>query len=327
MILQVGVRTSLATELPTKIGRSFMKRYMLQHMIVIGVLALTLGACVHTPQKITKTEIPVELDSSPPQEIVLLQEARTESVNMRAELASLKILMAKQEGELRSLRKQSHAIHDREQDQGLQLQKIRSQLLSTELERDQLQKYKMSMEDQAEGTPDTTQLVSDIQAIRTSFQELMGTMQGLVSDMHFIKQEIRLPTIQNRPQQAKQPKNPPSMAIAETLTPDDKGRITIQEGDTLWELSLTHGVSVDQLRQWNHLSGDLILTGRHLQVAETMQLGEEQHKHAMSLEDTSSPIDKEETFDNLIQDTLPSTAENTAELPSEPKNIYSLANP
>ena len=178
--------------LPTKIGRSFMKRLILHPMVLAGILALTLGACVHKPSKITKAAVPIDIPSAPPQEIVLLQEARTESQNMRAELASLKILLAKQEGELRALRSQSQAIHEREEEQGHQLQKIRSELISTQLERDQLQKYKTEMEGQIGSASDTAQLLSDIQAIRTSFQQMMTNMQGLVADMHSLKQEIRL---------------------------------------------------------------------------------------------------------------------------------------
>ena len=69
------------------------------------------------------------------QQGVLLQEARNESENLRAEIGALKILMAKQAGEIQSLRGQSQSVHHREQDQGLQLQQIRGELLSSQAER------------------------------------------------------------------------------------------------------------------------------------------------------------------------------------------------
>ena len=143
MILKVGARTSLVTGLPTKNGRSFMKRLYLQHMIVSGTLVFALGACVHKPTKSMKADIPIEVPSPPPQHMVLLQEAHAEAADLRGEVASLKILMAKQMGELQSLRGQSQSVHHREQDQGLQLQKIRSQLFSSQAERDQLRKHNM----------------------------------------------------------------------------------------------------------------------------------------------------------------------------------------
>ena len=148
-----------------------MKRLYWQHMILSGTIVLTLGACVHKPTKAMQADSQIEAASLPPQQTVLLQEARFEAENMRAEIASLKILMAKQAGELRSLREQSQSVHNREQDQGQQLQNIRSQLLSSQAERDQLRMQNMELEGQVAGIPDTSQLVSDIQAIRTSFQK------------------------------------------------------------------------------------------------------------------------------------------------------------
>jgi len=95
-----------------------MKRLYFQHMILSGTLVLALGACSHKPTKALIADMPIEATSPPPQQVTLLQEARAESENLRGELSSLKILMAKQMGELQSLRGQSQSIHHREQDQG-----------------------------------------------------------------------------------------------------------------------------------------------------------------------------------------------------------------
>jgi chromosome segregation ATPase len=152
----------------------------------------------------------VEAASPAPQQTVLLQEARSEADNMRAEIAGLKILMAKQAGEFRSLRERSQSVHHREQDQGEQLQNIRSQLLSSQAERDQLRKQNLKLEAQVASAPDTSQLVSDIQAIRSSFQNMMNSMKELASDITLIKQEMRITTNKLKPQQTqlKRTQNP-----------------------------------------------------------------------------------------------------------------------
>lgn len=327
MILKVGVRTSLATGLPTKIGRLSMKRFYLQHMIISGTLVLTLGACVHKPTKAMQVNPQVEAASPPPQQTVLLQEARFEAENMRAELASLKILMAKQAGELRSLREQSQAVHHREQDQGLELQSIRSQLLSLQAERDQLRKQNIELEGQVAGIPDTSQLVSDIQSIRSSFQNMMSSMKGLVSDITLIKREMRLTTNKVKPQQTQVARTQPPKALTDQQTPDAKGRIIIQDGDTLWKLSRTYQVSVGQLREWNNMTSDLILTGFPLKVAQPLETVEAQSTPAKASTELSVPAAKEESLDNSVQENLQSIMDTRVEIPSEPKHILSIASP
>ena len=41
---------------------------------------------------------------------------------------------------------------------------------------------------------------------------------------------------------------------------------TVRSGDTLWGISQRYGVTVNQLMQWNNLSGSLILVGQRLVV-------------------------------------------------------------
>ncbi|SFA91144.1 MULTISPECIES: LysM peptidoglycan-binding and 3D domain-containing protein [unclassified Bacillus (in: firmicutes)] len=43
--------------------------------------------------------------------------------------------------------------------------------------------------------------------------------------------------------------------------------ITIQKGDTLWGLSRDHQVSIEELKNWNQLSSDLIIAGDTLEVS------------------------------------------------------------
>lgn len=304
-----------------------MKHLYWQHMILSGALVLSLGACVHKPTKIMKADIPIEAPSPLPQPHFLLQEARSNAENMRAELASLKILMAKQAGELRSLRKRSQSVYHREQDQGLELQTIRSQLLSSQAERDQLRRHNMELESQVASIPDTSQLVSDIQSIRSSFQTIMNSMKGLVADITLIKQEMRLTTKKVKPQKTKLTRIQPPTAVTDQQTPDAKGRIIIQDGDTLWKLSRTYQVSVGQLREWNNMTSDLILTGFPLQVGQPLETVEAQSSNAKASTELSVPGAKEEDREHSVQEKPQSNMETHVEVHSEPEHILSIASP
>jgi LysM repeat protein len=304
-----------------------MKRLYWQHMILSGTLVLTLGACVHKPTKAMQANPQVEAASPAPQQTVLLQEARSEADNMRAEIAGLKILMAKQAGEFRSLRERSQSVHHREQDQGEQLQNIRSQLLSSQAERDQLRKQNLKLEAQVASAPDTSQLVSDIQAIRSSFQSMMNSMKELASDITLIKQEMRITTNKLKPQQTQLRRTQPPTALTDRQTPDAKGRIIIQDGDTLWKLSRTYQVSVGQLREWNNMTSDLIMTGLRLKVAQPLETVEAQSTPAKASTELFVPAAKEESLDNSVQEKPQPPMDTRVEIPSEPKNILSIASP
>ena len=312
------------TGLPTKIGRSFMKRLYVQYLILSGTVVLSLGACVHKPTTTMKAVTSLVTPSPPPQ-LVLLQEARSEAENMRAELASLKILMAKQAGELRSLREQTQSVQHREQDQGRQLQNIRSQLLSSQTERDQLRKHNMELEGQVASMPDTSQLVLDIQALHGTFQQMLGSLKGVASDITLIKQEMQITTNILKPQQTKLTKTRPTVAFTDKQTPDTQGRIIIQYGDTLWEFSRTYGVSVEQLKKWNHMTSDFIMTGFHLKVVEPMEGIEDQPDHVKTSTELPIPTVINESLDAPIQMTSRPSEETQVGIPTEPTHILSIS--
>ena len=315
------------TGLPTKIGRIFMKRIYLQRMILSGTLALTLGACVHKPTKALQDHHQVEAASAPPQQTVLLQETRLEAENMRAEIASLKILMAKQAGELRSLREQSQSVHHREQNQGQQLQNIRSQLLSSQAERDQLRRQNMELEGQVASIPETSQLVSDIQSIHNSIQKMMSSMKELVSDITLIKREMRITTKKLKPQQTQLKRTQSPKALTDQQTPDAKGYILIQEGDTLWKLSRIYQVSVGQLKEWNNMTSDLLMTGLRLKVAQPLKTVEAQPTPAKDSPELSVPANQKEGLNNSVQENPQSKMDTRVEIPSDPKHILSIGSP
>jgi len=300
-----------------------MKRFQWAHMILSGTFILALGACVHKPGKPLEIDSPVGQVSPLAQQGALLQEARMESENLRAELGSLKILMAKQAGELQSYRQKSQSIYNREQDQGLQLQQIRSELLSSQAERDQLRKHNIELEGKVASMPDTAQLVSDIQALSSSFQQIMTSMKQLTSDMILIKREMNISAGKVKPQQTKLNPPEPRPSSSESQTPDSQGRIVIQDGDTLWKLSRTYDVSVAQLKEWNGLNSDLIMTGLRMRV--TTSTGPQPIDVNTSVQ-PPAPLTRTEHVDEPVHKGL-STQDNLLESAPEPKHILSLGSP
>ena len=110
-------------------------------------------------------------------------------------------------------------------------------------------------------------------------------------------------------------------------TPDAKGRIIIQDGDTLWKLSRTYQVSVGQLREWNNMTSDLIMTGFRLKVAQPLETVETQSTPAKAQTELPVPAAKEESLDNSVQTNPQPTMDARVEIPSEPKHILSIASP
>jgi LysM repeat protein len=326
---KVGVTASRWTALPTKIGRLFMKRLYWAHIILSSTFVLALGACVHKPTKPLDVDQPVEQVSPLSQQDSLLQEARIESEDLRAELGALKILMAKQAGELQSLKGRSQSIHHREHEQGLQLQQIRSELLSSQAERDQLRKRNMELEGQVASMPDTSELVSDIQALTSSFQQIMTSMKQLTADMTLIKREIHITSGKLEPRKTTLTTPKQHTSFPERQTPDSNGRIVIQDGDTLWKLSKQYHVSVAQLQEWNGIESDLIVTGLRLRVT-TPTERQVTHEHSpveapvppVSQAHVNEPVQQQKS----IPESIPAQNAKAKSVP-ETKHILSLGSP
>jgi hypothetical protein len=292
-------------------------------MILSSTFVLGLGACTHKPIKSMEGVSPMEHISKPSPQDVLLQEARVESENLRAELGALKILLAKQAGELRSIREQSQSIQHREQDQGIQLQQIRSELLASQAERDQLRKRNVELEGQVAGVPETSQLVSDIQSLSSSFQQIMTNMKQLTADMTLIKREIHISSDKLTPRRTKHTTPQQPLVSRDQQTLDTQGRIVIQPGDTLWELSNKYHVSVAQLKEWNGLDSDLIMTGLRLLVTPPT---EQQPAQSNSSVEPPAPQEIPKQVKESLQKMV-SPQDNRVESAPEPKHILSLGSP
>ncbi len=310
-----------------------MKRLYWQHLILTGTLAFSLEACAHKPTKSMIAKSQIETPAALPPHMVLLREARSEAENMRAELASLKILMAKQAGEIRSLRHRSESVYHREQDQGTELQNVRSQLLSSQAEQEQLRKHNMVLESQVVSMPDTAQLIADLQSLQGSFQQIMGNMKGLASDMKLIKQEMHIPTKSLTPQQTKLTTSSSMFGIAgnhtrdETRELDAKGYIIIQDGDTLFELAQSHQTTVRHLKEWNNLTSDLIFSGFPLKISEPSETIITPLTQVKATMDLSVPAAPEQRVEHEVHENLQPAMDAHVKIPSEPKHILSIGSP
>lgn len=297
-------------------------------ILLSGVFVLVLGGCSHKYTKSTAAEVPNTQMATLPQHTVLLQEARLEAEQLRAELASLKILMAKQSGELRTLQEQGRGVQQQEQERGVELQNIRSELLASQDQRDQLRRRNTELEGQIAGLANTNQLVTEIQTLRTSFQQVMTNLKNLTTDLTLIKKAMHVPS--NNPSPRKVVLTPASSADSpvESSTPDSSGRIVIQEGDTLWNLANRHHVTVEQLKDWNHLSTNLIRTGFRLRVS-APQTAQQSPSSAQAPTAPESPIDtpQPEMMAEPTEDPSPSEAPNTNSVQSETKNLLSVSTP
>ena len=296
-------------------------------MVLSGTFILALGGCAQKPTKPVAADSSIGYASQATQQQVLLQEARTENENLRAEIGALKVLMAKQAGELQSLRGHTQSIQHREQDQGLELQHIRGELLDSQAERDQLRKHNMELEGQVASMPDTTQLVSDIQILTQSFQQIMTNMKQLSTDITLIKQELHRPSGKGQPLKTKLPVPNPPTSSGDRGMPDSQGRIVIQNGDSLWKLSQKYQVSVAQLREWNELNSDVIMTGFKIQVTSPMVT--QVNSANSSSNQNESPVSPsiQEDMAKPVQHENPPVQDNRVESDPEPKHILSLGNP
>ena len=98
-------------------------------------------------------------------------------------------------------------------------------------------------------------------------------------------------------------------------------------GITLWQLSRNYKVSIEQLKEWNNMSSDLIMTGLRLIVAEPIETVQAQSDLETTVSEILEPDGKRESPTTPIQKTLQPTVETHVENPVEPTHILSIGNP
>ncbi|MCA9465270.1 MAG: LysM peptidoglycan-binding domain-containing protein, partial [Nitrospira sp.] len=108
--------------------------------------------------------------------------------------------------------------------------------------------------------------------------------------------------------------------------PNSHGQVVIQEGDTLWKLANRYHVSIDQLKDWNHLSSDLIMTGLRLRVVAPDTTQEALSSPDPKLTNVEAPVQAEAKAAPLKNHT-PDQQLTTTPGQTETKNLLSVSTP
>ena len=267
------------TELLTKNGNTMMKNYLTTKtgLFLSGILILgSFGACsLYEKAPDTEPAIPQEKQWAGKYEI-LVKESRAESDRLRAELATLKIAAAKNKG---TLEPRGNSTQE-EQAFTSEVDSLKADIVKLKGERDQLRNQNSQLQARSEALPGMRQLVMDIKALQTSVHQLVTKMETLSADIIQVKQDIvlqeqtlqtvppklsKLPEIEPNPRKTLPPRSAPPISRP-TSRPTGLTTITVEYGDTLWDIARAHDISVEELKEMNGLVTDSIYVDQQLNV-------------------------------------------------------------
>ena len=200
----------------------------------------------------------------PQQQGILVREARAEADSLRSELAAVKIASAKQQAELQSARDGLMVLREREEEVSAHLQQAQADLANAEQDRHQLRRENAELQAQSASTPALEQLAAELQTIQSSVHEMVADMKTLMTEVSYIKQDMR----HNRRQGTAKATKLTAYSITTPVEGEEsfRGTVIVQRGDTLWGISQEHGSSVAAIMDLNELSTDLIIEGQTLSI-------------------------------------------------------------
>ena len=196
---------------------------------------------------------------------VLVKESRAEADRLRSELATMRIAAAKQNGNFQfsENEKNNLRLRDLETELASEVQTLRANNLKLQEERDQLRHQNVQLQARSEALPGMRQLVMDIKALQTSVHQLVQKMETLSGDILQVKKDM---AIQEQTLQTVPPKLTKLPKIEPYEAPQERATITVEYGDTLWDIARTHDISVEKLKRMNGLVSDFIFEGQQLEV-------------------------------------------------------------
>ena len=220
------------------------------------------GGCAYF-QKSEEVEIEIPQEKNIDNYDVLVKESRAEADRLRSELATMKITAAKHGGDLQFTQDARGNLRGREEALTSEVQKLKSDVLKLQEERDQLRHQNVQLQARSAALPGMRQLVMDIKALQTSVHQLVTNMETLSTDIVKIKQD----RVQNE-------KRLPTQTVELTALPatgpsdssPNRAQITVEWGDTLWDIAQAHGISVQELKEVNGLVSDSIFVDQQLEV-------------------------------------------------------------
>ena len=226
--------------------------------ILLWCTAVT-GGCAYPMATAEKISPPPQTNTQE----VLIREARVESDLLRSELAAVKIAAAKQQAEMQAAFERAEKLQEREESIAANIQEMKANLLSTENERDRLRQENAKLQAQSASLPNLQTLITNVQMIQDSVQQMMANMKNLMAEVTYIKKDMNRSQRKVHGQTANLTAF--SMAPASKSVKGD-GTWTVKSGDTLWQISQLHGISVNTLMDMNSLESDLIVEGQTLRV-------------------------------------------------------------
>jgi LysM repeat protein len=220
------------------------------------------GGCAYF-QKSEEVKIEIPQENNIDNYEILVKESRAEADRLRSELATMKIAAAKNTGDLQFTQGARSNPRNQEEELASEIQNLKADILKLEEERDQLRHQNVQLQARSEALPGMRQLVMDIKALQTSVHQLVTKMETLSIEIIKIKQD----SLQNEKRHSTQP---PKLTALPATSPSDSSpdhtKITVEWGDTLWEIAHAHGISVKELKEMNGLITDSISVDQQLEV-------------------------------------------------------------
>jgi len=234
-------------------------------------------------QKSEEVEIEIPQEKKIDNYGVLVRESRAEANRLRSELATIKIAAAKNNGNFRPTQGARSNLRHQEEELNSKIEKLKADNSKLQEERDQLRHQNVQLKARSEALPGMRQLVMDIKALQTSVHQLVTKMETLSTDITQVRQDMALqeiplqtapPTVTARPV-IEPPESVPERTPIPDSSPDrniipgsvpDRTIITVEWGDTLWDIAQAHNMSVKELKAMNGLVSDSIFVDQQLEV-------------------------------------------------------------
>ncbi len=248
-------------------------------VLVQGVsLLVLLTGCAHEARSIASNEV----EAARRQREAVIRDVQREAAALRADMAATRIEAAKKEAEL-------HELRARVADLGKTLEAGQEELTTLRAERDQLIQAKGDLQAQvielrggsdpaahvktgSEGSTGSHHAAPSAQARLKQLESAVARLTAELADLKRVSKsrQAELSRGPSRPGagDAGEDRAPDAFvgAVWSSLKEGSATTITVQPGDSLWVLAQHYGLTVDQLKAANGLTGDQIRVGQRLVV-------------------------------------------------------------
>ena len=255
-------------------------RFLMLTHTLLGCLLLLSGCA--TSQPVSRPPSILLPSSQSPS---LLEETKAEAEELRSALAAERIALAKQQAEVRAAQHELSDIRKREAMMIEEIRHFKEEIAQLKADREHMHTENAQLRGKTNDIPQLLQLMTEIRSLQTS-------LNSLVSDVHLLKTDIStLKTAFRNNQKTIQVNRQRSRSFVHTQK-SEGNMLTVQPGDSLWNIARTHGISVQQLQELNNLEGTLIFPGQQLYLR--MKVVQQHDTNKASTNEVSSPLEPAE---------------------------------